>query len=227
MPGLKYFFDAFSQPSRAVMIMLRANKIPYEPVIVNIAKLENRSNEEFMKVCPAKTVPAIDDNGFKLFESAAIMRYLVSKYNLPDHWYPANPERRAKVDEYLDWHHTNTRAGAAMYFANQMIPRFTGGEIDMSKVEEAWKKLHKSIKLIEGHFLANTNYLAGDEISIADVQAVCEFTQLWMPDYKVYEAGSRIDTWTNDCKERLQPYFDEAHKMVYFGIKSGLFKSKL
>ena len=49
------------------------------------------------------------------------MRYLVSKYNLPDHWYPANPERRAKVDEYLDWHHTNTRAGAAMYFANQVL----------------------------------------------------------------------------------------------------------
>ena len=97
----------------------------------------------------------------------------------------------------------------------------------MSKVEEAQKKLHKSIKLIEGHFLANTKYLAGDEISIADVQAVCEFTQLWMPDYKAYEAGSRIDTWMNDCKERLQPYFDETHKMVYYGIKSGLFKSKL
>jgi len=38
MPGLRYYFDAFSQPSRAVMILLRANKIPYEPVIVNIAK---------------------------------------------------------------------------------------------------------------------------------------------------------------------------------------------
>ena len=53
--------------------------------------------------------------------SAAIMRYLVSKYNLPDHWYPSNPECRARVDEYLDWHHTNTRAGAAGYFANQVM----------------------------------------------------------------------------------------------------------
>jgi len=97
----------------------------------------------------------------------------------------------------------------------------------MSKVEEAQKRLHKSIKIIERHFLANTKYLAGDEISIADLQAVCEFTQLWMPGYNAYEKGSRIDKWMDDCKERLQPYFDEAHKMVYYGIKSELFKSKL
>ena len=86
MPGLRFFFDAFSQPSRAVMMLLVANKIPYKPVIVNIAKrecvgvtyrfmffgfsstVENRTNEEFTKVCPAKIVPAIDDNGFTLFE---------------------------------------------------------------------------------------------------------------------------------------------------------------
>ena len=172
------------------------------------------------------------------------MRYLVSKYNLPDHWYPSNPERRARVDEYLDWHHTNTRAGAAGYFANQVmssctnlthgrcvfqfvIPIITGGEIDPSKVEEAKKRLQRSIKIIEGYFLADRKFLAGDEISIADLQGVCEFTQLWMPKYKAYETGSRIDRWINDCKERLQPHFDDAHKMVYFGIKNELFKSKL
>lgn len=57
------------------------------------------------------------------------MRYLVSKYNLPDHWYPSNIERRAKVDEYLDWHHTNTRAGATGFFANQVcniLPSYIG-----------------------------------------------------------------------------------------------------
>ena len=41
------------------------------------------------------------------------MRYLVQKYKLPDHWYPSEPQRRAKIDEYLDWHHQNLRVGAA------------------------------------------------------------------------------------------------------------------
>ena len=40
------------------------------------------------------------------------MRYICNKYNLPDHWYPADLQKRSKVDEYLSWHHTNTRLGA-------------------------------------------------------------------------------------------------------------------
>ena len=41
------------------------------------------------------------------------MRYLVQQYKLSDHWYPSDPKKRAKVDEYLDWHHLNLRRGAA------------------------------------------------------------------------------------------------------------------
>ena len=83
--GLKFFYDAFSQPCRAVQILLEAGNIPYQPCLVNIARGEPRSmiytsellinmlgetksNEDFIKASPSKTVPAIDDNGFRLFE---------------------------------------------------------------------------------------------------------------------------------------------------------------
>jgi glutathione S-transferase len=48
-----------------------------------------------------------------LTASASIMKYLVQKYEVPDHWFPADPQRRAKINEYLDWHHQNLRVGAA------------------------------------------------------------------------------------------------------------------
>ena len=35
--GLKVFFDSFSQPSRAVLLLLHANKIPYETHLIKIA----------------------------------------------------------------------------------------------------------------------------------------------------------------------------------------------
>lgn len=37
---------------------------------------------EYAAITPTQSVPAIDDNGFKLFESHAILRYLTSKYKL-------------------------------------------------------------------------------------------------------------------------------------------------
>ena len=44
------------------------------------------------------------------------MQYLTKKYQLPDHWYPSDPQKRAKIDEYLHWHHNNLRMGAARTF---------------------------------------------------------------------------------------------------------------
>ena len=101
-------------------------------LVFSPASAEHRTNEEFMRVNPHKKVPAIDDNGFTLSErlvenptsspvnffllynySSAILRYLVTKYKLPDHWYPADVAKRARVDEYLSWHCSNLRIGAA------------------------------------------------------------------------------------------------------------------
>ena len=48
------------------------------------------------------------------------MKYLVSKYNLPDHWYPSDIKQRARIDEYLHWHGGNLRIGAAWYIFNKV-----------------------------------------------------------------------------------------------------------
>lgn len=48
--------------------------------------------------------------------SDAILKYLVTKYDVPEHWYPRQPEGRAKVDEYTAWHHSSTRPHAAKVF---------------------------------------------------------------------------------------------------------------
>ena len=98
-------------------------------------------------------------------------------------------------------------------------------EVNAAKVEECKGKLLKAVGNFEKHFLARGKFVAGDEISIADLKPLCELTQLWMSDIKPYEAGSRIEQWMNDCKERLQPHFDSAHKVVNALIEQGVFKS--
>ena len=113
MGKLRVYADRMSQPSRAVLIFCKVNKIDYEEHFVNLAKREHRRSE-FKVVNPLGLVPAIDDAGFKLFESHAILRYLACAYpTIPDHWYPVDASKRAKIDSVLDWHHSNLRHGSA------------------------------------------------------------------------------------------------------------------
>jgi glutathione S-transferase len=76
---------------------------------VNVYKLENHT-PDFIKINPARQIPAITDGSFNLAESHTILRYLHSTRECADHWYPSCSKKRAMVDQYLDWHHTNLRA---------------------------------------------------------------------------------------------------------------------
>ena len=99
-----------------------------------------------------------------------------------------------------------------------------GMELNAPKVEECKGKFFKAVSKFEKHFLSRGKFVAGDEISIADLKPLCELTQLWMSDIKPCEAGSRIEQWMNDCKEKLQPHFDSTHKVVNAMIEQGVFK---
>ena len=133
------FGDYASQPSRAVYCFLQINKVPFEFKEVRVMKME-QYKPEFKKINPNGTVPAISDkNGqINLFESHTILRYLHETRGTPDHWYPKDPRKRAKVDEYLDWHHNGLRLGAGGYLFRKYISPFTGKAAPKEAIEESY-----------------------------------------------------------------------------------------
>lgn len=57
-------------------------------------------------IVPVRVVPTmIEDDGFAMWESHAIMRYLAATRPVDTKWFPTEPRARAKVDMILDWHH--------------------------------------------------------------------------------------------------------------------------
>ena len=86
-------------------------KIPFTLKLVRLflSNDEFRHSEEYRRISPLGQVPAIQDGDFTLVESHAIMQYLAVSRNVADHWYPKDLQQRAKVDQYLHYHHTNTR----------------------------------------------------------------------------------------------------------------------
>lgn len=82
---------------------------------------EHKTPEYIQNIHPFGKVPAIDDDGFKMIESIAILRYLARKYKVPDHWYPEDIEKQAKVDEFLEWQHMFHRIPLSIYFIKSVI----------------------------------------------------------------------------------------------------------
>ena len=77
--------DLYSSPSpngRKISIMLEELNVDFNPILINLDKKEQFS-EEFSKISPANKIPVIvdNDNNQTVFESGAILLYLAQKYN--------------------------------------------------------------------------------------------------------------------------------------------------
>ncbi|XP_029985678.1 glutathione S-transferase theta-2 isoform X2 [Sphaeramia orbicularis] len=135
---LEVYLDLLSQPCRAVHILLNCTRIPHRVRTVALRKGEQRT-PEFTQLNPMQKVPVLVDDGFVLTESDAILKYLVTKYHAPQHWYPRQPERRARVDEYTAWHHSNTRPHAARVFILEVqVHTDTGPGPRPDRVPSGW-----------------------------------------------------------------------------------------
>ncbi|XP_003385601.3 PREDICTED: glutathione S-transferase T1-like isoform X2 [Amphimedon queenslandica] len=227
---LKFYYEPFSQPSRAVWMLLEATGVPYTPCYVDLVAGDNMK-EDFLKVSPTGKVPAINDDGFCLIESAAILKYIVTKYQLSNHWYPtADLCKRAKIDEYLSWHTENLRRGAGIYmFYKYFIKKVSFGiPPDENRAGSALQTLHKSVKIIESYYLKDTPFIHSQEITIADLQALCELTELWSVDGEIdpLRENPKLNEWLERCTKILNPAFDKVHAPLHEARENGFFKEK-
>ncbi|XP_069703062.1 glutathione S-transferase theta-1 [Periplaneta americana] len=212
--SLKFYTNLLSQPCRAVTLFLKVNNIPHEFKFVDMAKGEHMS-EEYEKLNPFKKVPIIDDNGFILRESVGILRYLCRESNVPDHWYPKDSKQQARVDEYLEWQHLDTRANCAVFFLTKFLyPMLTGVPANPERVEKLENRMKKTLGLIENVWLKDKPYLTGDKISIADLLGACEIEQPRMAGYDARKDFPRIAAWLERVRNDLNPHYDEVHKAV-------------
>ena len=100
-----------------------------------------------------------------------------------------------------------------------------GKEPEEKSIEEAYHMLQKSINLLESHFLKDMPFINSSEISIADIQAACEFSQFYMADIDMLKDNPQLNEWMERCKDKLSPKFDAVHAMVYLAREKGAFKN--
>ncbi|XP_041911630.1 glutathione S-transferase theta-2-like isoform X2 [Arvicola amphibius] len=81
--------------------------------------------------------------------SSAILMYLSSKYQVADHWYPADLQARARVHEYLGWHTDNIRGIFGVPLWTKVLGPLIGTQIPEEKVERNLKNMFESLQRLE------------------------------------------------------------------------------
>lgn len=121
----------------------------------------------------------------------------------------------ARVDEYMSWQHIALRAPGSMFFQTKVIiPKMSGKPINEKRATFYGDQLKIVLGQMENVLLKDKPFIAGKELTIADLLAVTELEQPGMAGYNVREGHPRISEYMERVRERLQPHYDDAHDVV-------------
>ncbi|KAL9919038.1 glutathione S-transferase 1-like [Glossina fuscipes fuscipes] len=161
-----------SPPVRACRMTLKELNLPFEYKIIDLSKGEHLTDEYCAKN-PQHTVPTLEDDGHIIWDSHAIMAYLVNKYGKEnDSLYPKDLLKRAIVDQRLHFESGVIFEGALRSITSQI---FSGNDtnIPRSKIN-AILKIYDLLEV----FLKSAPYIAGSNVTIADFSIVSTVTTL-------------------------------------------------
>jgi glutathione S-transferase len=124
---------------------------------------------------PNGLVPTIDDDGFVLWESHAIVRYLAAKHAAGRLW-PEDLRIRAEADRWMDWKHTTFWPALRTLFLG--LVRTAPEQRDPRALEESRSKTAEVLGVVEAR-LKTAEYLAGDSFTMGDIALGCGIWR-WM-----------------------------------------------
>ena len=165
---MKLYFHPVSTASRPVVLFCAEANIAYEPNVVDLMTGAHLK-EPFINLNPSGLVPVLDDDGFVLSESSAILKYLADKTGSPA--YPKDLKARARVNEMMDWFNTQQyrELGYHLVYPQVFAHHLRQPEAaQMATVEWGKTKSEQWLKVLDTQVLAKHKFLCGDEITIAD-----------------------------------------------------------
>jgi GSH-dependent disulfide-bond oxidoreductase len=181
-------------------IMLEEVELEYELYPIDILNGEQFTTE-FIKISPNNRIPAIVDTDgpegkpYSVFESGAILLYLAEKTGK---LWPGDMKSRYDVMQWLMFQMGNV---GPMFGQNGYFQGYCPEDVPLAR--ERYHNVTKQIYAVLNNRLGESNYLAGEEYSIADV-ATYPWTMPRQRDmHKIeIEEYPNVKRWTDEISQR-------------------------
>ena len=193
MSRLRIYGIARTRAFRALWIAKELG-LDYEHVPIEIGEAGARK-AEYLAVNPNGRLPAIEDDGFVLWESLAITLYLAKKH-ATGALYPADLRDEAKCWQWSLWALNEVDRGVNIWSLHAV--RLPPADRDPQKLAEALKVIAGPFRVLDAA-LAERPYLLGDEFTVADLNVAAVISRAIDMELA---ATPRLAAWLRHCLER-------------------------
>jgi glutathione S-transferase len=191
MSRLRIYGIARTRAFRALWIAEELG-LDYEHLPIEIGAAGARK-PDYLAINPNGRLPAIDDDGFTLWESLAITLYLAKKHGA---LYPTTLEGEAKAWQWSLWAVQEVDRGANIWSLHAM--RLPPEDRDPQRLAEALMVLQPPFKVLNGA-LAGRSYLLGEEFTVADLNVAAVISRAIDMDLS---ATPQLAQWLVRCLDR-------------------------
>jgi len=196
---LKLYGNYQSSNTFRVIAILRELDAPYEYIEVDWRKIKT---PEVLEKQPFGLLPYIDDDGFVIYESRAICRYLATKYAREGkQLIPTELKANALFEQAMSIEQSNFDRHASEAVWEVLVKPNIGQTTDVAAFEKIIVSLSAKLDAYDV-ILGKQKYLAGDEVTLADLMHLTYGSLLGMTGSNIMESKPNVARWFKDISSR-------------------------
>ena len=121
---------------------------------------------EFLALNPNALVPVLVDDGFVLWESNTICRYLAARERRTD-LLPADPRERARVEQWMDWQAADLNNASRYAFLG--LVRHSPEHADAAAIAASVQAWNHQMLLLDAQLARTGAFVVGNTFTLADI----------------------------------------------------------
>jgi glutathione S-transferase len=181
---------------RKVVLAAQLLEIPFERIDAGAA-FGIVQTPEYKAKNPNSLIPLLeDDDGYTLWESNAIARYLCARHS-PGRLYPTELKARFDAERWMDWQQTTLNPAGRDAFV-QLI-RVAADRRDAALVQKSIAATEPLLAMLDEQ-LSRHAFMAGDQLTMADLPIACEMHR-WLGLPIAHPARPHLQRWYDAMRQ--------------------------